>query len=313
MSTSTVRETRSLGIVGRDARTDELFALCQPDAVRPRAQVRVEGWWPGAGADLPSAATAIAQGSLAELLAMAECDLLFLTDDAAQDPVTVRAVAASGIEAVAFGPVAGDPNEVAALRVTSEVRATLTGAQGLASLARGDVGEVLAVYAGVRVPAVGAPGAALRRWLWSALDLSATATGTLPVRTYARADRLLSAERDHLQLLLRFPSDAIATIDLLELPGDSAVAEVDLEVTGRAGLLRLKPLAHRVIASSFAPPGATERRGWHPEAVRVLIDDLLTEPATTSQVAPHPAAAFVRWAAGLEALLANADEVLLEP
>jgi hypothetical protein len=161
-----------------------------------------------------------------------------------------------------------------------------------------------------------APGDALRRWWAAALDLATTASGALPVRTFARAGRLLGGERDHLQVLLRFADDAIATLDLLELPAGSAgsaVAEVDVEVTGREGLLRVKPLAHQVVAASFAGPGATERRGWHPEAMRVLIDDVLTVPAAASRVAPPGSAALARWTADLEARLADADEVVFEP
>lgn len=301
---------RHVAIVGRDARADALFAFVQPEHVSPRAQVRVVGWW--AGGALPAAAAPLAAGSLADLLATPGLDLVLLCGAEARDPAAVRAVAASGIEAVAFAPVAGDPDDVAKLRVTTELRASLAGAQGFEALARGDVGEVLAAYVGVRVPADAsdAAGGALRRWLAAALDLACAATGALPVRTYARSGRLLGGERDHLQLLLRFADDAIATLDLLELPAGSAVAEVDVEVTGREGLLRLKPLAHQVVATSFAAPGATERRGWHPEAVRVLVDDLLSVPAADSRVAPLGSAALARWTTDLEARLAEADEVV---
>ena len=302
---------RQVAIVGRDARADALFAIVQPEHVSPRAQVRVVGWWAGVG--LPVTAAPLATESLGDLLRTPDLDLVYVCGAAAQDPAVVRAVAASGIEAVAFAPVAGDPDDVAKLRVTTELRATLAGSHGFEALARGDVGEVLAVYVGVRVPAdAEGAGAALRRWLAAALDLAATATGALPVRAFARAGRLLGGERDHLQVLLRFADFAVATLDLLELPAGSAVAEVDIEVTGREGLLRLKPLAHQVVASAFAAPAATERRGWHPEAVRVVIDDLLSVPAEASRVAPTGSASLARWMTDLEARLDEADEVVFD-
>lgn len=306
---------RHVAIVGQDARADALFAFTQVSHFSPRAQLRVVGWWTGRTSDrsaAPAAAAAFISGSLADLLRTPGLDLVYLCGAAARDPAVVRAVAASGIEAVAFAPVAGDPEDVAKLRVTTELRATLAGSQAFEALARGDVGEVLAVYLGVRVPAdVGdAAGDALSRWLATALELATTATGALPVRTFARAGRLFGGERDHLQLLLRFADDAIVTLDLLELPPGSAVAAVDVEITGREALLRLKPLAHQVVATSFAAPGATDQCGWHPEAVRVLVDDVLAVPADASRVAPSGSAALARWTTDLEARLEVSDDVV---
>ncbi len=309
---------RRVAFVGRDARADELYALTRSDHRAPRAELRPVAWWAGPDEAPPPAAAHQACGSLDELLTTPGLDLVYLAGAAARDARVVRTLAASGVEVVAFAPLAGAPEDVAALRVSTELRATLAGAQGLEALARGDVGGVLAVYVGVRVPSgaaattSGGLGDALRRWLMAALDLARTAAGGLPVRTFARASRLLGDQRDHLQLLLRFADDAIATIDLLALPADSAVAEVEIEVTGSEGLLRLKPLAHQVSVSSFAAPGASERRGWHPEPVRVLVDDLLNVPAAASRVAPHGSAPLAAWTADLETRLADSDDVLFE-
>ncbi len=309
---------RRVGFVGRDARADELFALTRSDHRAPRAELRPVAWWPGEGAEPPPAAAHLTCRSVDELLATPGLDLVYLAGAAADDASVVRAVASSGLETAVFAPVAGEPEDVAALRVSTELRATLAGAQGLEALARGDVGGVLAVYVGVRVPhdTVGAtggrPGDTLRRWLMAALDLATTAAGGLPVRTFARASRLLGDRRDHLQLLLRFADDAIATIDLLALPAGAATADVEIEVTGSDGLLRLKPLAHQLSVSSFAAAGASERLGWHPEPIRVLVDDLLSVPAAASRVAPHGSAPLARWTAGLEARLAESDDVLFE-
>ena len=301
-----------LGILGRDAHADALFALTRPDHLAPRGQAEVAAWWPGPAQALPDGAAPASRGEAAAVLAAV--DLVFLAGAAARDPVLVAQVAASGVEAVAFLPVAPPPAAAGGLRTTSELRASLAGAHALAALARGDVGRPLAVYHGVRAPGTaGDPGRVLRRVLWEALDLLLEVVGDAPSRVFYRASSLWGGDRDHLHLLLRFADGTIATLDLLELPPHGGEPDIDVEVTGSEGLLRLRPQLHQVTVADHGREPVVRRVGWHPEPARLLLDHLLGAAPAAPELAPAWSPRLGALVGTLEARLATTPEGVFEP
>lgn len=314
-----IAPARRVGVLGRDAHTDDLFALIRPDSVYPRGHSAVAAWWPGFAfrfddhAAVNDTAAAVALADPDAVLA-ADVDLFWLAGEAALDADLVARVAASGTEAVAFLPVAAPDGGPGRLRTTSTLRASLAGTHALASLARGDVGRPLALYHGVRAPGANhAPGRTLRCALWEALDMVLEVMAVDPVRIFYRASTLLANHRDHLHLLLRFPDDAIATLDLLELPPAATDPDIDLEVTGTNGLLRLRPYAHQVTVSALGGRPVVEHIGWHPEPARLLLDHLVAERSDTSTVAPAWSMRLWSLAQAIEARLDAGTEGVFEP
>jgi predicted dehydrogenase len=303
-----------LGILGRDAHADALFALTRPDHVAPRGRADVAAWWPGSAQDLPDGAGSTSCSEAAAVLADGAVDLVFLAAPAARDPELVAQVAASGIGAVAFLPVAAPPANAGGLRVTSELRTSLAGAHALAALARGDVGRPMAVYHGVRAPGTaGEPGRVLRRVLWEALDLLLEIVGDAPTRVFYRASNLMGGDHDHLHVLLRFADDTIATLDLLELPPSGGEPDIDVEVTGSEGLLRLRPQLHQITVADHGREPVVRRTGWHPEPVRLLLDHLLAAGPTPAELAPAWSPRLGALAETLEVRRAAASEGVFEP
>lgn len=308
--------TRRLGVLGRDVYVDALIGLTRPGGRDRLEGVEVVAWWPGAapaggpsvvpGADV---APGLVVPSLSALWTAPGIEALFLAGEAACDEAVVRAVAASGLVAVGLLPLC-PTLAVSGLRVGSALRASAAGAAAFAAVEGGRLGPVRLLDLERRVAGdPGAPGAALRRWAWGAVDLACAVFGGPPERVSFHGGEVLGGRRDHLQLVLRFPGDGVATADVIELPAWSGVRDLQLELVGERGAWRWDPPFEVPERVTYATPVADPAERHHAaDAVRRLFADLRTVSASASRVAPPATPSTLAVLARLEAAWSALDE-----
>lgn len=311
-------DARRVGIVGRDPYADALVALTRPDAPDRLTTAEPVAWWRGpAPADGPLELPArlppgLVVASLSALWTAPGVDLVFLCGDAAGDEGVARAVAATGLETVGMLPLAATAAPTA--RASSALRASAAGAAAFAAVEGGTLGPVRLLDLERRVAGdPGAPGAALRRWAWAAVELACAVFGGPPERAAFHGGEVLAGRRDHLQATLRFPGAEVATVDVIELPAWSGVRDLQLELVGERGAWRWRPPHAAPERTPYATLVADPAERLHAvEAVRHLFDDLHARPAAASRVAPVAEGATLAFLERLEAAWSERDEGVLE-
>ena len=308
---------KNLGILGWDEEVRLLLEHLSEDHRYPRKNLELLAWSPLSEHPGVKGFESIARQSPRAVLEQKGVDLLYLATNAANDTSIMNAVAASGLETIGFLPFAsaessGNPQP---LHVSSHLRASLTGLQGLELVAAGEIGTVVALYIGYRTPRQPAEdtATALRRSLWEALDYALAVVDSPLKRLFYRASALMGEARDHVQLMLRFDNDCIASLDVLLL-ADGIEPVLDIEITGREGLLQLRPNHHQVRYTSRGADGEGARLkllDWHMPPVIQLLDAFATAQPAPSQLTTSLNSNFVRLMERLEQNLQEAGEGII--
>ena len=313
---TSVQTAKALGIIGWDDDVKLLLEHLSEGHLYPRKNFKLKAWSPLLENPKIKGFEAIRQQTWQAVLEQIEIDVIYLAANAANDANLVKAVAASGLETIGFLPfaLAKRSSSPQHLHVSSHLRASLTGLQGLELLAAGETGTVVALYMGYRTPNQPTEDAttALRRSLWEALDYALTVVDAPLKRLFYRASALMGEARDHVQLILRFDNDCIASLDILIADGTEPV--LDIEITGFEGLLQLRPNSHQVRYTSREPNGEQARLkllDWRMPPVIQLLDAFASAQPVPSQLTTSLKPNFVRLMERLEqSLLETAEGII---
>jgi len=161
----------------------------------------------------------------------------------------------------------GRVKSVRAVRASAGVR------DGLATVADGGVGEVLAVYASLHLP-VGEAEASFGQHVADLLQVALDAAGAVvPARLYA-AGTPAGEAFEAVHAIARMPAGAIVTLEVARcLPQALGLAsECTVEVTGSAGLVRLAPEQSAVTVVGTV----ASRPIWREDTVAAALEDWLS-------------------------------------
>lgn len=278
-----------LGVIGADARTRALAERLGPSSPFAPGPVILRAWGPSpAGGDEAEASAQATVGgawfSSRWHDVLPAVDAIFVGGRAVGRADAVVAGLEAGKAVVCPLPLAKSAAELdrieaalaqagGTLLTPTDLRFTLAGAEALEQVAAGEIGRIHGIWAASRrqIPAAGSRVDLLDELGWELLDYVAACAGGPVQRVYA-------AEAENALLLtLRFRGDLIATVELgRTLPREFSApdGEVELDLTGETGVLRVEPYRHAVtVTGGSVKPGA-ERRAWHPHPVVEMLEEL---------------------------------------
>ena len=181
----------------------------------------------------------------------------------------------------------------AVLYCPTDLRASLAGEEALKLVAAGQLGALHAIYLGAhsRMPAPGAQADVLASLGWEGLDYVLACAAAAPQRVYAVGGRLFGegAGQDSLLVTIRFADEMVATVELAQsLPAEypAPAPELEVELTGAVGALRVDP--NKVAVAVYSPDVAAgeQRRPWQNPPVVAMLEAFQT--AVTSRGAFGP-------------------------
>lgn len=279
-----------LGVIGADSRTRALAERLGPSSPFAPGPVVLVSWGPSPAGN--NEAEAAAQASVGGAWFSARWHDVLPTVDAifvGGAPEGRAQAVLAGLEAgkavicpLPLGLSAAELDGIEAalsrgggiLLTPTDLRCTLAGAEGLRQVTGGEIGRIHAIFAASRAqtPSLAATAEDILGELgWELVDYVAACAGGPALRVYA------AKAESALLLTLRFQGDLIATLELGKtLPREFSAprGEVELDLTGETGVIRVEPYKHAVsIIGSHSTPN-TERRAWHPHPVVEMLEEL---------------------------------------
>lgn len=205
------------------------------------------------------------------------------------------------------------------LIVFQDLAAYSTCRDALAALRDGHVGQLQSLYIAYRLPRSESNQVPILNEVgWAVVDLLVEIAGAMPSRVFASGGTLFGAPgvADTATMILRFPNDFVATIEvsrcLPAAPSNSSTVDVEVEVIGAAGAIRLEPKGGRSHVSTEA--GRFER-AWSDERVLPLMTHVLAVAQGTAKADPRLGRAeqAIAIMAAIEESLSTASAVALAP